>query len=447
MHLKTQKFLILGVSKSGYSVTKYALSMGAQCYVYEELKSDKIQASILELQSLGARVLDKDNVYQTLETIDVLVISPGIPINHPIAVKSKQLGKRIIGELEFGFLQFAPTILAITGTNGKTTTATLIDAILSQAQIKSKLVGNVGIPITSVVGDIDKDTVCVTEVSSFQLESVNAFCPHISTVLNVSPDHLERHYNMDNYVYLKKRIFQNQRESEYTVLNYDDEIVKGFESQTRGKVVWVSALERVDGAYRSNGKIYYKDEYVLDEHEVKLNGEHNLYNVLTAIAFSKILHIDNECIATALKSFKGVKHRLELVCEKNGVSYYNDSKSTNTASAISAIGAMNRPTVLILGGSEKGEEYFELFNKIKQSPITEVILTGASRFNMLKHAGKVGCLNLTLTPNFNDAIKIASIFAKEGDNVLLSPACASFDSFRNFEERGEAFIKAVSELS
>ncbi len=446
MYLKKQKFLIVGISKSGFSATKYALSRGAECYIYEELKNPKIEASMTELTKIGAKALNPESVYQKLNDIDVLVLSPGVPINHPVAVRAKQQSKRIIGELEFGFLQFSPTVLAITGTNGKTTTATLVDVMLREGGLTTQLVGNVGVPITSVLSETDRNTVCITEVSSFQLESVNAFCPHIACITNIAPDHLERHYNMENYIFLKKRIFKNQRESEYTVLNYDDEIVRGFATETKGKVVWFSILERVDGAYRTGGKLYYKDEYIISESEMMLNGEHNVANVLLAIVYAKLMGVNTQAIVTALKTFRGVKHRVELVCEKNGVSYYNDSKSTNTASAISAIGAMKKPTVLILGGSEKGEEYYDLFSKIKESPITEVILTGASRYNMLQQAGKTGYTNLTVTANFLNAIKIASTFAKEGDNVLFSPACASFDSFSSFEERGEAFIKAVKEL-
>ncbi len=446
MYLKTQKFLIIGISKSGFAATKYAISHGADCYIYEELNNAKIQASISELKSIGAKVFDEQGIEEGLSFIDVLVLSPGVPINHPVAVKAKQLGKRIIGELEFGFLQFSPAILAITGTNGKTTTATMVDVILKEAGLKSKLVGNVGVPITEVLGDIDNQTVCVAEVSSFQLESVNAFCPHISCITNITPDHLERHYNMENYIFLKKRIFKNQRESEFTVLNFDDQTVKTFATLTRGRVIWFSTTERVDGAYRVDGKLFYKDEFIINETELKLQGEHNIANALVAIVFARLMGVKTEIIANALRNFKGVKHRVEIVCEKKGVTYYNDSKSTNTASAISAINAMNRPTVLILGGSEKGEEYYDLFTKIKESPITEVILTGASRYNMLQHAGKVGCANVTVTSNFYNAIKIASMLAKEGDNVLLSPACASFDNFSSYEERGEEFIKAVGEL-
>ncbi len=446
MHLKTQKFLIMGVSKSGLAVTKYALEHNADCYIYEELKNAKIDATIAELINLGAKYVSMEKAQATLEIIDVLVLSPGVPINHPLAVRAKQLKKRIIGEMEFGFLQFSPTVLAITGTNGKTTTATLIDCILRENGTKTQLVGNVGVPITSVLNEVDRDTVCVTEVSSFQLESINSFCPHIACVINVAPDHLERHYNMDNYVYLKKRIFKNQRESEYTVLNYDDQTTRTFAEETRGKVVWVSVFEKVDGAYRIGGKLYYKEEFIMEETELRLKGTHNISNALFAIAYAKLIGVSNECIESALKTFKGVRHRVEFVCEKEGVSYFNDSKSTNTASAISAIDSMTKPTVLILGGSEKGEDYYDLFSKIKESPITEIVLTGASRYNMLSQAGKSDCSNITLTNDFNYAVKIAKLFAKEGDNVLFSPACASFDKFSNFEERGDAFIKAVEEL-
>ena len=446
MYLKTQKFLILGVSKSGYAVAKYALSKGAHCSLCEELTSPKIDRAIKELAELGAVVLSRLEAINRLEQIDVLVLSPGVPINHEIAVKAKSLGKRIIGELEFGFLQFAPTSVAITGTNGKTTTVTMIDEILKEAKRKSKLVGNVGVPITSLISEIDAETICVTEVSSFQLESINAFCPHVACVLNISPDHLERHYTMENYVFLKKRVFSNQRESEYTVLNFDDQTVREFYSETRGKVVWVSVRDKVDGAYRLDGKLYFKDECVMDESALKLKGEHNTYDALFAIACCKLLGVANEYIVSSLSSFKGIRHRVELICEKDGVKYYNDSKATNTASTINALGVMDSPTVLILGGSEKGEDYRELFEKIKESQIRHVVITGASRFNMLETAGKVGFTDFTVTGDFFCAVKIADLFAREGDCVLLSPACASFDTFGGYEERGNAFVKAVEEL-
>ena len=241
MYIKSQRFLVLGVSKSGFAVAKYILENGGECYLYEELSSPKIDEALSQLIGLGAIRLNEENVDKILLHIDVLVVSPGVPINHELAIKAKNVGKRIVGELEFGCLQFTPPIIAITGTNGKTTTATLVDAILREQGLKSALVGNVGVPITSRINEVDKDTLCVTEVSSFQLETVNAFCPHVSCILNIAPDHLERHYTMENYIYLKKRIFKQQRESEFTILNYDDKIVKGFCSEIRAKIPNLSA--------------------------------------------------------------------------------------------------------------------------------------------------------------------------------------------------------------
>ena len=446
MYLKTQKFLVLGASKSGFAVVKYLKENGAKCWVFDELKNPKAQDAIDKLKELGVSNLTFRQAEEKLNEIDVLILSPGVAINHELAVKAKRLGKRITGELEFGFSQFFPPVVAVTGTNGKTTTVTLIYAILNAAGVKNKLVGNVGVPITSKLDEVDRETVCITEISSFQLESIYAFMPHITCVLNVSPDHLERHYTMDNYIFLKKRIFKNQRESEYCILNFDDEKVRAFFPEVRAKVVWVSLKEKVRGAYLSEGKLYFFDEYIMDESDLNLSGDHNVYNALFAICVSKLLGVNNEVIAAALKEFKGVKHRVELVCKKNGIEFYNDSKATNTASTISALSAIKKPTVLILGGSEKGENYDVLFEKIKESSVKHVVLTGASRFNMLESSGRVGVADITVTEDFLIAIKIATLIAADGDAVLLSPACASFDKFSGFEERGDAFIKAVGEI-
>lgn len=443
MNIKTQKFLILGVSKSGYAVAKYILQNKGKCYLFEELTSDKITLAFEELCSLGAIRVKREDVDKILLYIDNLIISPGVPINHEIAVKAKNLGKRIIGELEFGFMQFTPPIVAVTGTNGKTTTVTLIEQILSEQGEKVLLVGNVGVPISSKIADADKDTICVAEVSSFQLESTHSFCPHVSCILNISPDHLERHYSMENYIYLKKRIFKNQKQSEYCVLNYDDKVVRGFASEINAKTIFVSLKEKVDGAYLSQGKLYYFDDYIIDADKVSLKGEHNIYNTLFAIAVCKLMGVENEIIQKVLQSFKGVKHRMELIANKQGITFYNDSKATNTSSTINALEMIKTPTVLILGGSEKGEDYSALFEKIKNSSVKHTIITGASRFNMLESASRVGLVNLTITYDFNTAIKMAKMVAEEGDAVLLSPACASFDFFENFEERGERFRKIV----
>ena len=447
MFIKCQKFLVVGVSKSGFSAASYILGKGGDCYIYEELKSDKIDESVEKLTELGAKRADKENIDGVLSVCDVVVLSPGVPINHEIAVKAKRFGKRIIGEFGLGFELFVPPTIAVTGTNGKTTTVSMIEHILKTAGTDCCPVGNIGIPVTSKLNSLSKDTVCVAEISSFQLESIGLFCPHIACVTNISPDHIERHYNMENYIFLKKRIMKYQRESEYTVLNFDDSTVREFENETKGKIVWVSANQKVYGAYRENGKLCFNGEYVTDENQLALSGEHNVYNALFAIAATKLMGVESTVIKEALSSFKGVKHRVELISEKNGIKFYNDSKSTNTASTISAIGTMKAPTVLILGGSEKGEKYDKLFEIIKTSPVKHVVITGASRYHMFDAANKAGFYDLTLTSDFICAVKIATMYAKDGDCVLLSPACASFDRFSGYEERGNNFIKTVEELS
>jgi UDP-N-acetylmuramoylalanine--D-glutamate ligase len=237
-----------------------------------------------------------------------------------------------------------------------------------------------------------------------------------------------------------------QKESEYCLLNYDDKIVREFASEVKCKIKWVSIKEKVDGAYLHNGKLYFMDECVMDEKQLKLKGEHNVYDALFAIASTKILGVENQKIESALTNFKGIKHRLEFVGTKNGVDFYNDSKATNTASTISAINFMDKPTVLILGGSEKGEDYTSLFEKIKMSLVKHVVLTGASRYNMLEQASKVGLSEISITSKFDFAVKIASMMSNSGENVLLSPACASFDAFNSYAERGDEFVKIVGEL-
>ena len=447
MYIKTQKFLVLGVSKSGLAAAKYLLGNNAVCYFYEEMSSEKISSATREIISLGGQEITKDQMETALKAIDVLVISPGVPINHPVAVTAKSLGKRIIGELELGYESFLPTFIAVTGTNGKTTTVSLIKAIMDEAGWPAKSVGNIGVPLTSETNEQDKDTVYVTEVSSFQLESVSAFCPHISCVLNIAPDHLERHYNMENYIFLKKRIFANQRESEYCVLNYDDETVRSFYSDVKAKVVWVSLAGETDGAYLSDGGLYYKGERVMEESDLPIFGEHNVYNALFAIAVTRLMGISANVIERGIKNFKGVPFRNQTVAEINGVRYVNDSKSTNTASAITALKGAKQPVILILGGSEKGEDYGKLFEFIKNSAVKHVILTGDSRRNMLVAADRAGYRELTVCSDFDFSVKIASMMAENGDEVLLSPACASFDKFSSYVERGERFNKITGELN
>lgn len=446
MDVRTQDFLVVGAKKSGISVAEYVLKKGGKCGVFEERMTDVVKENLKKIKEMGGAVLDEKAAKEYLYHADVLVLSPGVPINCEFALMAKEMKKRITGEMEFGFINMLPLTVAVTGTNGKTTTVSLIEHVLKSVGKKSELIGNVGVPVTTKTDEITNDTVCVTEVSSFQLETAVFMFPHIACITNIAPDHLERHYSMENYVFLKKRLLSNLKESEYAVLNYDDERVKSFSDNAVFNTVYVSVYKKIEGAYYLDGWLYYKGEKIIAEEDLPISGKHNVYDVLFAIATLKILGLKNEDIEAGLKTFKGVPHRNEFVIEKGGVIYINDSKATNTASTISAIEELNRPAVLILGGSEKGENYDLLFEKIKSGLIKHTVITGASRYNMLSSATKVGYSKVTVTDDFITAIKIASLFSEEGDEVLLSPACASFDKFSGYEERGNLFKQEVQKL-
>ena len=446
MNVKVQTFLVLGVSKSGYYASKFLLEKNAKCYIYEDYKNPKVDGAIEELISLGAIRVERKNIDDILSVIDVLIISPGVKINHEIAVKAKKNGIRIISEFEFAFLSLSPEIIAVTGTNGKTTTVNLINEIYQKANYNSMLCGNVGVPVSQIINEVKRDTILIAEVSSFQLESTNAFCPHISCVLNIAPDHLERHFTMENYIFLKKRIFKNQRESEYTVLNYDDVVVRNFNSETKGKIVWVSTREKVDGAYALDKKIYYKGDFIMDVDKLVIKGEHNIQNALFSIAVAKIDNISNDVITDALSTFKGIEHRVQFIDKINGVSFYNDSKATNTASCISALNSVEGQIILILGGKDKGEAYDDLMEKIKLRPIKHVVIYGETRHKIANCAVSHGINDVTITSKFNNALRISAILAEDGDSILLSPACSSLDEFSSYEERGRVFTSFVESL-
>lgn len=445
MHFNSQKFFVFGLSLSGTCAAEKLLSLGADTYVYDESEKETTIKAAASLAEKGAKTVSGD-AREIINSCDVIIVSPGVPIDHPLLVYAKKQEKRIIGELEFGFLFTRAPIVAVTGTNGKTTTCSLISAILTESGVKNKLLGNYGTPLTENGEELTERDVAVVEVSSFQLETVRSFCPHIAVELNVTSDHLDRHYTRENYVFLKSRLLANLRESEYAVLNFDDETTRSFGAGLKAKVVWFSLEGAVGGAYLKDGSIFWFDEKVTDLNGFTLSGDHNAYNALAAVAVAKILKVENEKIDKALKGFKGVRHRMELVAEKNGVKFFNDSKSTNVDSALKAIASMTVPTVLILGGKSKNEDYKPIFEAVKNSVIKKVVLCGEDCFRMLSAAKDCGYTDAVLCEDFVAAIKIAALFADKGDAVLLSPATASFDRFFNYEERGEKFCRIVEKL-
>lgn len=445
MYINAQTFLVAGISKSGVSVAEFLLSRGAKVFLYDDVTGGAVEKNERELEKKGARLLTKEDLPSAVQKIDVLVLSPGIPIDHELAVAFKRAEKRIVGESEIGCMFLKIPMMAVTGTNGKTTTVTMIGEILKNADKKSVTCGNIGTPIISIV-DSDEYELAIAEISSFQLETLSSITPHVAVVTNISEDHLSRHYNMDNYIFLKRKILRNMRESEFAVLNYDDVTVRSFADGAKCKIKYFSLLERVDGAYVFENALYYEGEKIMEISQLSLREKHNIQNALAAICAAKIVGVENSAVCEALSSIKGIRHRIEFVKEVNGVSYINDSKGTNVNASIVAIESMKSDTVILLGGKDKGYEYENLFNKIKNSRVFHAVLYGENRFKLLNAAVKCAFSEITLCFDLEIAVKISSMIAKSGQCVLLSPASSSFDAFSNYEERGDAFESIVNSL-
>ncbi|MGN0817897.1 MAG: UDP-N-acetylmuramoyl-L-alanine--D-glutamate ligase, partial [Candidatus Coproplasma sp.] len=377
---------------------------------------------------------------------DILVLSPGIPIDNSLPVAFRKAGKAIIGEEELGALYLRATAIAVTGTNGKTTTVSMLDSVLRECGKNSVMCGNCGNPLINEVEKLSFDDFAVIEISSFQLETLSSLRPHVAVITNLTEDHLNRHYNMENYVFLKSKLIRGLRESEFAVLNYDDERVRALSTKTKGKVVYFSVRQPVDGAYVENGAVFFNGEKYFETGQMTLGGIHNVYNALACVAVAGVLGLDRASVAKALCEFKGVKHRIEAVKEVNGVLYINDSKGTNVDATIKAVETMRQPTVLLLGGKDKGYDYFPLFDALNQSRVVHAVIYGENRFKMLNSAVRAGFMSFSLCSDFRTAVSLSRLIAREGQCVLLSPASSSFDEFSGYEERGEAFIKMVEGL-
>lgn len=445
MYPERQSFFVLGLSRSGRAAAEFLLSRGATTYIYDDVTSERVERTARELETKGGKRVAKEMLSKTAEVCDVLVLSPGIPIDHPLAVAFKRNGKAVVGETELAARYMRCPVVAITGTNGKTTTVSMLTEILCAGGYEAKACGNVGTPMIDFCSLSEKG-VAVTEISSFQLETLNSLCPHIAIVLNVSEDHLNRHYNMENYVFLKAKLLKNSSEAEYAVLNYDDKTVRAFAERTKANTLFFSVRERVNGGYLENGILYFKEEKIVAASELPIGGLHNVQNALAAIVAAKIMGVSTKAIVAALTSFKGVRHRIEFVGEVGGVAYIDDSKGTNVDATVKAVNCMKRETILLLGGKNKGYDYTRLFATLRQSPVTYAVLYGENRFELLKCARAHNFERITLCDKFDFAVRIAAMLANSGQAVLLSPASASFDEFASYEERGEAFVRIVHEL-
>ncbi len=443
MYFKGQKFLVAGISKSGESSARFLLARGAAVFLYDDIVTENVKKVIDELVALGAEEVTARNLDEAVKLCDVLVLSPGIPIDNALPVAFRRMGKNITGEEELASHYLRATAVAVTGTNGKTTTVSMIYGMLRDCGKHSVACGNIGEPTLNYVEKLSFDDYAVIEISSFQLETLSGLRPHIAVVTNITEDHLNRHYNIENYIFLKSKLVRNLRESEYAVLNYDDERVRAFASLTKANVVWFSVKHKVEGAYTDGGKVYYKERLLFGCSDITLGGEHNLYNALAAAAVAGVLGLDMEKAGQSICSFRGVRHRIEEVGQFGGVTYINDSKGTNVDATLKAAASMTHPTILLAGGKDKGYDYLPLFEGIRAGIVVHVVMYGENRYKMLAAALESGYTSFSLCPAMRDAVTLAVNCAKSGQCVLLSPASSSFDEFKNYEERGDEFIRLV----
>lgn len=448
-----KKVLIAGTGKSGINAGKLLLEKGAEIVFYD----DNVSLDITKLLSLFedaeriSVVLGEVNE-KILSNIDLMVISPGVPVDSDVANAVRDARIPIWSEIELAYHAGAGHLAAITGTNGKTTTTSLVGEIFAAYTDNSFTVGNIGIPYTEVALQMNEDSYTVAEVSSFQLETIVDFRPHVSAVLNVTPDHLNRHYTMENYASVKLDVCKNQKEEDYLILNYDDELTRAMakDKRVKARVVFFSRLHNLqEGICLQDDAIVIRENgtetKVIDTKDLILLGGHNLENYMAGIGVAHYMGIPMEIIVSAVKTFKGVAHRIEFVKEVNGVAYYNDSKGTNPDAAIKGIQAMNRKTLLIGGGYDKGVA-FDDWIKAFDGKVKKLVLLGQTAHMIADTAAKYGFTEVAFAEDLKQAVELCFEAAEPGDAVLLSPACASWGMFDNYEQRGDMFKEFVNEL-
>lgn len=443
-----KKVLVFGSGISGIGAVKLLEDHGAEVVLYDGNESLD-QANLREQLGEKTTIVLGEFPEHLLEELELVVLSPGVPTDLPVILAMKEHGIQVIGEVELAYAFGKGDVLAITGTNGKTTTTSLLGEIMKCHQEEVFVVGNIGNPYTVAAGQMTERSVAVAEMSSFQLESIETFRPKVSAILNFTPDHLNRHHTMEAYVEAKKQIAKNQTAEDYCVLNYEDERTKAFGEEVKAQVLYFSSAHKLErGIYLDDGKMIYKNpEEVIVCHvdELQILGIHNYENVMAAVAMAAVYGVPMDTIRKAILAFKGVEHRIEYVTEKDGVVYYNDSKGTNPDAAIKGIQAMNRKTVLIGGGYDKNSEYTEWIQAF-DGKVKQLILIGATREKIAQDAEKCGFHDYVFADTFEEAVLLAAKTAKSGEAVLLSPACASWGMFPNYEVRGEKFKEIVNSL-
>ena len=455
MKLTDKKVLVFGSGKSGISAALLLKEEGAEVILYdgnEKLDSAEILEKIKKESknpACSVEVVLGELPDRYLEEVELVVLSPGIPCDLPLVEKFKEKKVQIIGEIELAYITGKGKVLAITGTNGKTTSTTLLGEIMKASCPEVYVVGNIGNPYTAVSRAQSPDAVTVAEISSFQLETIESFHPFVSAITNITPDHLNRHHTMEEYIRVKERIAENQTEDDLCVLNYEDPILREFGKTLKCKVMYFSSLQALEeGIYYKDGEIRIRkngrEELLIKTEELQILGLHNFENVMTAAAMALYAGAKLETVRKVLKEFPGVEHRIEYVGEFKGVRYYNDSKGTNPDAAIKGIQAMNRPTFLIGGGFDKNSTYEEWI-RCFDGKVKKFLLIGQTKEKIAQAALECGFPkeNIQLCEDLTEAVEICKKEAKTGDAVLLSPACASWGQFDNYEQRGRVFKELV----
>jgi len=452
--VKGRKCLVVGSGISGIGAMSLLNKLGAEIVLFDgKLSVEELKQKVPEGVRATCYSGELPESTMDAEKIEIAVLSPGVPTDIPMVNKMRDKGIRIIGEIELGYLAEKGRVVAITGTNGKTTTTTLVGEIMKAhlGEEKTFVVGNIGNPYTLEALKTAEDTVTVGEISSFQLETVDTFLPQVSAILNVTPDHLNRHYTMEAYAGAKEKIAAKQTKEQICVLNYENEYTRAFGEKCPAKVVYFSSARTLENGYFLQGEEICKAvsgqvEVLLNIHKgMNLVGLCNVENVMAAIAMAEGMQVPMETILKVVKGFKAVEHRIEFVATKGGVDYYNDSKGTNPDAAIQGIKAMSKSTILIGGGYDKQNEYDEWIESF-DNKVKWLVLIGQTREKIAECARKHGFTNIKMADTFEECMELCTSLAEPGEAVLLSPACASWGMFPNYEVRGKLFKDYVNQL-
>ena len=450
MDFTGKRVLVVGTGVSGVAAIRLLAAKGAKPVVLEgNEKADREQICAKISDSIRYDLIIGNLPEEVMDTLDLAVLSPGVPTDQDFVIKLQDKKVPVWGEIELAYVCGKGRLAAITGTNGKTTTTALTGAIMREYYDSVYVVGNIGLPYTEYALEMKDSSVTVAEVSSFQLETIHSFCPEVSAILNITPDHLNRHHTMQCYIDTKARIAENQTKDQICVLNYEDPELQKLADKIPADVFWFSSARPLErGIWLDGEDIIYKDTEeikICTIHDMQLLGVHNYENVMAAVAITMHMGVPVECIRKAVAEFKAVEHRIEFVREVGGVKYYNDSKGTNPDAAIKAVQAMVTPTVVIGGGYDKQSSYEEWIDSFGDT-VKCLVLLGATADKIEAAARKAGFTNIIRVDSLKEAVTVSAQQAQSGEAVLLSPACASWDMFKSYEQRGTLFKEYVNQL-